>query len=523
MLFFRPTQAATLHVPDEYATIQDALDSTSAFDTVLVAPGIYHEFLIGPDHSFTLAGWYQADTVANLRTLLDPIPQAAIDTPSVFVVTGDTAVVTNIAFYNRPELRQLDGPTRSGGIENDADLIRVENCRFDSVSSAIEGGQNIVVSNCTFAGCVGPCIQPDLGGRLSTTDSYFEASAYALVFVYNNSRIENCVFACNTLQAHFLVIHGSNILIDSCRFGPCVGAFWALDIVPITDVVIQDCLFEGLDRVYSIIAVGAICDRISGVPVTIRGNTFRDNHNIGPASGVLAITMQCAVQPHGYLGVIENNAFLDGSSNVLTAGVHSLQSSLDIRNNTFADLDPANLPDILAEGTSEDTIFARDNSLFPPGLAASRTNSYFDARENWWGDSTGPYNINENPEGQGSEVANGVLFVPWLTHPPDTTTDTNHVSIEEPLILQPSSFALSAYPNPFNATTTLQIEVPHSGTYEVVLYNITGREVANLFSGNILSHQTIRVNAEQFSSGVYFAQLRSPAGPLTTTKLLLLK
>ncbi len=39
---------SVLMVPDEYATIQQALDSASFLDTILVAPGIYKENLVWP-------------------------------------------------------------------------------------------------------------------------------------------------------------------------------------------------------------------------------------------------------------------------------------------------------------------------------------------------------------------------------------------------------------------------------------------------------------------------------------------
>jgi len=87
----------------------------------------------------------------------------------------------------------------------------------------------------------------------------------------------------------------------------------------------------------------------------------------------------------------------------------------------------------------------------------------------------------------------------------------------------PTSFALYVYPNPFNATTSLKIEVSRAGFYDILLFDVTGRQVAKLFSGRIDSQQTIAVNAEQFSSGVYFAQLRSGESSLAATKLLLLK
>jgi hypothetical protein len=37
------------------------------------------------------------------------------------------------------------------------------------------------------------------------------------------------------------------------------------------------------------------------------------------------------------------------------------------------------------------------------------------ARMNWWGDPTGPYQPSENPSGQGDELYGDVLFNPWIT------------------------------------------------------------------------------------------------------------
>lgn len=40
-----------------------------------------------------------------------------------------------------------------------------------------------------------------------------------------------------------------------------------------------------------------------------------------------------------------------------------------------------------------------------------------DARNNWWGDASGPFHTTENPEGLGDAVSDGVLFEPWRTSP----------------------------------------------------------------------------------------------------------
>lgn len=48
----------------------------------------------------------------------------------------------------------------------------------------------------------------------------------------------------------------------------------------------------------------------------------------------------------------------------------------------------------------------------------NRGRAIVDARDNWWGDASGPYHETENPGGIGVEVSGNVDFWPFLTHPP---------------------------------------------------------------------------------------------------------
>jgi len=58
---------------------------------------------------------------------------------------------------------------------------------------------------------------------------------------------------------------------------------------------------------------------------------------------------------------------------------------------------------------SESDIF--DNAEY--GIEASRATGGIDARNNWWGDNSGPLHTNENPEGTGNAILGTVLFDPW--------------------------------------------------------------------------------------------------------------
>ena len=86
----------------------------------------------------------------------------------------------------------------------------------------------------------------------------------------------------------------------------------------------------------------------------------------------------------------------------------------------------------------------------------------------------------------------------------------------------PTNFSLKQnYPNPFNPETNIEFQVPSSGFISLKIYDISGREVENLFSGNLqggIYH--INWNAKGNSSGVYF--LKANFGNATKTIRLIL-
>ncbi len=57
-----------------------------------------------------------------------------------------------------------------------------------------------------------------------------------------------------------------------------------------------------------------------------------------------------------------------------------------------------------------------DNDWF--GLFNYLPSSIVNAKNNWWGDPTGPYHPILNPNGLGDRVSDGVDFIPWLTEDP---------------------------------------------------------------------------------------------------------
>lgn len=89
--------------------------------------------------------------------------------------------------------------------------------------------------------------------------------------------------------------------------------------------------------------------------------------------------------------------------------------------------------------------------------------------------------------------------------------------------LQPLSYSLQVYPNPFNPTTNVLYTLPQRSTIEIKLFDMLGSEVKDIYSGEAEAgtHQLL-LNAADLSSGIYFISLRS-GNYFRTQKILLLK
>jgi len=76
----------------------------------------------------------------------------------------------------------------------------------------------------------------------------------------------------------------------------------------------------------------------------------------------------------------------------------------------------------------------------------------------------------------------------------------------------PTKFDLSQnYPNPFNPNTKIDFELPLDCRVTLKVYDITGREIAALLNNEFKTadYYTIRFDASNFASGIYFYRLQT--------------
>jgi hypothetical protein len=86
----------------------------------------------------------------------------------------------------------------------------------------------------------------------------------------------------------------------------------------------------------------------------------------------------------------------------------------------------------------------------------------------------------------------------------------------------PTEFALGRnYPNPFNASTVIEYQLPVKSSVRLEVHNLLGKKVASLVSGEQeAGYKSVTWDASEVSSGVYFYKLT--AGDFTETKRMML-
>jgi len=122
-----------------------------------------------------------------------------------------------------------------------------------------------------------------------------------------------------------------------------------------------------------------------------------------------------------------------------------------------------------------------------------------DARNNWWGDSTGPYHASLNPSGQGNPVSDHVLFDPW-----NITTSVSEINLNEGLVLG------QHYPNPASGKITVPFEMEKTGRVLLRLVNMEGKVLKTILDESRAAgaHQ-VEFNSEGLTNGTYLLRLTS--------------
>lgn len=106
----------------------------------------------------------------------------------------------------------------------------------------------------------------------------------------------------------------------------------------------------------------------------------------------------------------------------------------------------------------------------------------------------------------------------------DTQTEVQLSTSTEPSAGIPKQYVLDQnYPNPFNPSTTIQYGLPETGNVSLEVFDMTGRRVATLVSGNQRAGwHNVTFDASNLASGMYIYRIQSGEF-IQTRKLILVK
>jgi hypothetical protein len=509
-------------VPQNYSTIQAALDAVVDDDTVLVSLGMYAEQLMAPPRRFWLIGDVEVDTGDFERPVIDPSTLDSAQWRRCMTVSeGGEIMIERMAFRNRASMYPRSEADNWSGIAVSTDHpITLRYCAFDSIMGALVyqpppyGPSPFRVEDCRFTH--GLRRQVASGGQADVRRSVFlECRSPGFVSGYDSSRVEDCVFSGDSTYTCLWLL-GDNLIVRNNVFGPIDTCTVRIMLMGGGNTgVMEGNVFHDI-RIVSNEYLGLF--NADTIPIRIRDNQFI---NIRANRGVLSLA-HSSESPCGLLAEIDSNLFLNVVINWAGAA-HKALSFFDytlVRGNRFHELTPAAVACIYAVRPDSSPMSEFRCNNFQAGDYAIRSPwETQDARWDYWGDSSGPYNGVYNPHGLGARVDDSVRFDPWC---PDTSCFLSVPGIGKPL---PEKFVFDAYPNPFNSTLHLTLIPSEVKIIKVELFDLLGRKIKEIWHGPLAFQKDISFNASALASGIYFARVTDVIDrkTLATAKLVLLK
>jgi len=108
------------------------------------------------------------------------------------------------------------------------------------------------------------------------------------------------------------------------------------------------------------------------------------------------------------------------------------------------------------------------------------------------------------------EIAGGLAVPNYQTYLEEIIGDSlkNQPVIENPNSM--SHFAASAYPNPTQGLSTLQINTQEEARFSIQLYDLNGHLIEVVYTGNLVEGTSeFRINLDAYSSGIYMIKIIS--------------
>ena len=515
--------ADIINVPEDYETIQEAVDAAADGDTIQIAPGIYREtvWLVRSPNNLHFQGSGPQETI--------------IDTEGL---RGQGIQFQHVnAFIDGIQIR--NGQPWMGVVAINADTASVTNCHFNNLGRGVSIGTNatVVINNSIFIDC-------DTGVHEESTDScvvsrcLFIGGRIGIAYrriqnVVDRNTFVGCETAIRVSIGGGITMPRNNVIVD------CERGFWAIGGYDNPDMTPDEIIAEHLVIGYQLL--WRVEYPFFANLATIPGRSYEGTFDPSPGNDLL----------------FEDPLFRDSEA----GDYHLLEDSPCIDAG-----DPDSPPD--PDGTRADMgafyFHQRDIEVEPlelnfPPIGWGELDSLPVTITNDGGTDLTIINVEgclcmsciwmneENPAEWQPIVMEPLQSIQlWVYYHPQegavrsrtfwihsddpdepeiTIEATGEVSgIESSEGAVPLLFGVnSAFPNPFNATTTIGFNLPEQQRVSLQLFDLTGRVVETLIDERLEAGRFTAVwNADDFSSGVYFYRIQ--AGSYSKTiKLALVK
>lgn len=557
-LTITPSFGAVWFVPDDFATPQAALNSSSSEDTVVLRDGIYLGPIMLPQHSITFGSEYILDEDTVHIAACRIIPDSGAMTRRCFDTSEEAVDNLYIRLFGLTiaDARCTGNDPWGGGLRLRYRTAYISDCVFEEclasrggamyieqseayflrcafrLNDALSSGRVLrgLQSTVVFASCdVGPtgyladdastaaefvledCEFKFLYGRIHGLGTSAEGQVTAISLI-DRSLCDSVVFRNSTIDSNAFSqffsggSHGGmrNLLLDSCRvIGNTVayGFFVSSDFDSLRRTVVTHCEFERNRRPgpqfggVGLLSFNGTCDDESCDSLLLADCRFHDNE-AGAFSCVQVI------------GDADPAAFR-------------------VRRNTFTANRNFNVTSPPGGAVFTSNL---DSGIFERNAFHDNIGHAFDTWEfgatghavlNWWGDATGPYEPVSNPTSLGDTTDQHTVYEPWLLSEEQMFDSVAEASdyLTSPIL----PFLTNAYPNPFNSSVAIEFVLLKDQEIALEVFDLIGRHVETIYEGRMRKGGHVRdwiPNGK--ASGIYFAKL-SGDNIASTVKMLYLK
>jgi len=562
-----------------FATIQTAINSSDAGDTVLVAAGTYVENINYNGKNIMVGSLYLTtqDTSYISSTIIDSDSSGSI---VVFESFEDSTAVLNGFTFQDIIIDSGDGPQAIININESSP--KIINNRFDNfylfqdVESAViycENSNSLIMNNEFTNGSVGNGYV--LGGFILSKNSNV---------TIKNNRIENGYVGFAEPSGYIVSVNSENIIESNIIINPSMGYCVICAAISILDgsncIIRNNFIFQAYGDGYGAVVA-------SQSQYVSHNNTFVSN------SRGYANLSSDGIVSNDIIYASSNAVYIDGNSNIQVS-YSDIEGGWEGEGNIDADPLFCNQDGgdyTLAEnspciGTGEDganmgaygigcgsyNFSPTEFSLSEPSNNAAITVDESNVNTGFitfsWGESSdangdslyylmratsaeiGDQGLDTNATSIevsymdiiGDMAENNVTAatIEWTVHVTDgiDTVEADNA----PFTLQvdgsnalsaylegllPDEFALQQnYPNPFNPVTTLRYDLPENGLVTIIIYDMLGKEVKTLINqSQNAGYRTVIWNAtndygKPVSAGIYLYQIQ--AGEYNSTKKMVL-